>query len=93
MNMSYEEAKTRAEALHQAASEAGAILSGFPKGPMGLTPDHVKATQAYVEAKASYDRSFEALRAFNGWFTKRFKRERSSDRAKRLAAGANTAKV
>jgi hypothetical protein len=41
------------------------ILKSFPKGPMNLTPDPVKATPEWKAAKAATDKAFANLRAFN----------------------------
>lgn len=44
---------------------ASAALKAFPKGPMGLTPDAVKALPEYQAAKREYAVAFAALRAAN----------------------------
>lgn len=59
------------DALEAETKAAGLALKAFPKGPMGLTPDSVKATLEYKSAKNRYDKAFAALRAFNA---KRLKR-------------------
>ena len=77
----YAEAKTRAvelEAETERTSKALKTLSGG--GPMGLTPEAVKATTEWKDAKRAYDVAFAALRNFNAAFVKRFKREISQDR-------------
>jgi hypothetical protein len=56
------------------------------KSPIGLTPDHVKASPEWQAAKLAYDRAFAALRTFNGVYTRRFARELRAERdAVRLA--------
>ncbi len=86
MKLTYEQAKARADELDAASKAAGKTLDTFPKGAFGLTPDHVKATPAYITAKAAFDGAFAAQRAFNGWYATAFKKERARDRAARLAS-------
>ncbi|QDJ96225.1 hypothetical protein Xoosp13_38 [Xanthomonas phage Xoo-sp13] len=57
-----------------------AELQKFPKGPMGLTPDHVKATPEFKFAKYVFDLAFKKLREFNGEFNRKFKAEIKADR-------------
>ena len=57
----------------------------FPRGPMGLTPDPVKAMPEYRAACAAYDKAFAALRDYNGKFTKAFKAEYAAERAQKYA--------
>ena len=45
--------------------EAAAALAAFPRGPMGLTPDSVKASPEWQAAKAAWTEAFSALRAYN----------------------------
>ena len=85
MNLTYEQAKARAELLDAESKAAGKILSAFPKGPMGMTPDAVKASKEYIAAKASFDVAFAAQRKFNGWYAVAFKQERARERAARTA--------
>ena len=78
--MTYPEAKAIAEALWADVKSTGAILQGFPKGRMGLTPDDVKASAEFQAAKRAYDVAFKRLRDFNGVFTKTFKAEIRAER-------------
>lgn len=50
-------------------------MQGFPRGPMGLTPDHVTASPEFQQAKRAFDASFRRLRDFNALFLKKFKKE------------------
>lgn len=50
-----------------------------PDGPMGLTPDAIKASPDYQNALALYREAFATLRAFNGQYAKRFRREIAAD--------------
>ena len=68
----YREQKGRLQAALKRASEA---MEMFPRGPMGLTPDDVKASQEWKIAKGEQDRAFAQLRAFNGLHVKRFRQE------------------
>jgi len=49
----------------QAVSEYSKVLRSFPKLENGMTPDDVKATPEFKEAKANYQRAFAQLRAIN----------------------------
>lgn len=71
----FEEALSQAEAIDQEVKTVGSKIEAFPKGPMGLTPDHVRRTPEYQKAKAEWDAVFKRLRAFNGWYTKNYKKE------------------
>ena len=89
-DMSFEEAQARAGELWSASEVTSAAMNGFPKGPMGLTPDDVRATPEWQAAKAAADADFEALRSFNGPYSKKFKKEiaaaRQAEREAKLAA-------
>ncbi len=60
-------ARSHAEAEHKAASAA---LAAHPRGPNGMTPDHVKATPEYRRDKARFAAAHEALRHVNGLLSK-----------------------
>jgi hypothetical protein len=51
--------------LEEAVSRFSKELKKFPKGPTGMTPDDVKATPEWQEAKRNYNQAFEKLREFN----------------------------
>lgn len=57
---------------------ASAAMGRFPRGPMGLTPDDVKASPEWRKAKARYDRAFANLRAFNAAMVKARRQARSA---------------
>lgn len=83
--MEYEEAKALKaviEAQNHIHSEVVKFFDKYGKTALGLTPDFVKAMPEYKEARTAYDLSFAKLRAFNGWFVKRFKKECAADRQK-----------
>lgn len=50
-------------------------MQRFPRGPTGLTPDHVKESPEFQQAKRAFDASFRRLRDFNAIFLKKFKKE------------------
>jgi hypothetical protein len=63
MNSIIEQVRTQ---LWNDASAAGKNLTSISGGgPMGLTPDSVKASPEYRIAKADYERAASVLRAFN----------------------------
>ena len=78
--------KLRLESECEAFSRA---MQSFPRGPMGLTPDHVSASPEFQQAKRAFDASFRRLRDFNAAFLKKFKKEyRAYMNAKRQSAVA-----
>lgn len=85
-------AKAKAEALwaeNKRHSDAlNAFLSQFPRGPMGLTPEHVKAMPEYQQLSRAYAESHARLGEYNKWFTKAFAKERreQKERCYSLAA-------
>lgn len=79
----YALAKGKRDALDAAVTQHGATLNQFPKGPMGLTPDAVKATPEFKTAKTNFDRAFAALREHNAYMTKNFSAEMKAERAAR----------
>lgn len=79
------------EARMAAASVAMSDVPGVGTGPMGLTPDAVKASPAYSEARARYQAAHAALANHNRTFVRTFGRELSATRnaireARRAAA-------
>ena len=81
-------AKAKADSLHSAAKGASDALNEFrdryPRGPMGLTPDHVKAMPEFKALNAAYQRAAAASRAFNGIYTKQFSKELRAAREERM---------
>jgi len=83
--VTFEQAKAEAERLqsvHDAASKSLREVSG-ESGPMGLTPDSVRASEAWKAAKLEERMAFLALRDHNKWFVKTFKKELAQMRAQR----------
>lgn len=57
----------------KAASDAVGAMSGG--GPMGLTPDPVKFSPAYQDARRTYERAADRLRNLNGWIMRTYRKE------------------
>lgn len=72
--------------LETATARAGKALEAIPdvsSGLFGLTPDTVKTSLAYIEAKRNFDVTFLALRKFNTAFVRRYKRQYTAMRQSR----------
>ncbi len=76
----------RLTADHDAAAARMRAVPGIGTGRMGLTPDAVKFSPAYIAARRDYETARAALARFNGWYQKRFRVEIRADRAARDAA-------
>ncbi len=79
--MTYQEAKDQANKLYTQVEVAGRALEVFPTGPLGLTPDAVKATQEYRAARAAYAAAFQTLQRWNRWYVKAYWQELAAERA------------
>ena len=81
--------KAQAEAAERTAAEKLRSAKGTENGPMGMTPDHVKANPEFQKAWAQHAAAFRAMQQVNQWFTKHFKKEYAAERnalqARRLA--------
>lgn len=83
-------ARARYDALQSRAAIASRALASVPgigSGPMGLTPDNVRATRAYQLAKADYDAAANEARRFAIAYCKAFKLELANERRQARAAG------
>lgn len=80
LELTYMQVRAHADAIHAENGRLSDTLNAFPKGDMGLTPDHVRATSEWRAAKLAFDLSFAELRAFNAWYVKEFRAERNADR-------------
>lgn len=81
--MSYAINKAHAALLNDDYTAAIRNLKAIPgvgSGPMGLTPDDVRARPDYRFAKQVMDKAFAELRAFNAVYVKRFKKELAAER-------------
>jgi hypothetical protein len=81
--LTFVQAKMIADRLYDEYGAAGKALADFAdpfgKGPMGLTPDFVRAMPEYRPLKNEVDLKFNALRNFNAVYVKKFKKEISAD--------------
>lgn len=57
------------------AADALNQVAGSEKGPMGLTPDHIKVTPEYRAAVANFRARQEAAKSFCKAFLKAYKKE------------------
>lgn len=73
--MNFTEAKQKQDDLQNKVTELSEVLSNFPKGPMGLTPDDVKYSSEFKAAKQAFDKAFKDSQEYNKVFTKQFKKE------------------
>lgn len=81
--MTYNEAKQAREVIEAEIKSHRTVLSTFPKGPMNLTPDAVKAIPEYQLAKRGVEGTFARLQKFNTIFVKLYADEiRAERRAK-----------
>lgn len=76
----FDEALAMSDRFSTAWNDASKALNDFidaqgPRGPMNLTPDHVRAMPEYKALRAASDRAGEQSKIFAAAFTKRFKKE------------------
>lgn len=86
--MSYAIAKVTASLLdadYSAACKNLRAIHGVGSGPLGLTPDSVRARTDYRIAKAAFDKAFADLRAFNAGYVKKYRKELAAERKVRRA--------
>ncbi len=82
----FAEANAARQPFDEACNHWGKVLESFPKGEMGLTPDHIKASQPYGIARAEFDKNMRKLKAINSYIVKHFKKENAEyHRTKREA--------
>lgn len=98
--MTFAVAKAAQAAIEDEWNRAGAALRAIPgvgTGPMGLTPDTVRALPEYRAVKLAYDSAFARLRAFNGAFVKAYGRElreeRNARRSSKVTEGASVENI
>lgn len=65
---------------------AGAAFRRFPRNSIGLTPDHVKASAEWREARAAFRSAHDRLRAFHADFRREFAAELRAERRIRRPA-------
>lgn len=76
--------------LEKAVSDADTVLKAFPRGPRGLTPDDVKLSRPFQDAKWAFSKAFASLQDFNALFVKKYKKELAAKRLERRAGGIGT---
>jgi hypothetical protein len=77
----YRKAKEQHDNLEAEVQRTGRELKALSGGgPMGLTPEAVRATPEWKAAKVAANKAFAAFRAFNADYVPRFKREITRDR-------------
>jgi hypothetical protein len=88
---SFEAAKAHASELDAACKAACDRVNAIPgvgSSHMGLTPDAIKFSPEYRDAKVRADNAFARVRDFNAWYTKAFTAELRAEReAKRKSNG------
>jgi hypothetical protein len=84
--MTYQEAKAIRASIEGEVKRLGDALRLFPVGPMGLTPDAVKASPEFRAAKSAFDVAFAQLRTTNDYLRRAFSTEIRAERRARRAA-------
>lgn len=83
-------ARLHANSLNRMVDITSDRLQAYPRGPLGLTPDDVKASAAWKLDNQAYLIAFNALRNFNASYTKLYSEEltymRNATRAARATA-------
>jgi len=85
--ITYAEYKVQSKELdsrYTLASMALKVLSKDHRGAMGLVSDAMRTSVPYRTAKATMDKAFAELRAFNGSMPAVYKRQASHDRRHKL---------
>lgn len=75
--ITFEQYKVEYEALNARLKAASDRMAEFPKGPRGLTPDHVKRSPEWRAAQRAWELASQDSRAFNQRYGKMFKKERA----------------
>lgn len=71
----FEKALSGQTILNDVTSFTSEALNKYPKGDMGLTPDHVKATPRWQKEKREFETSLRNLREFNTVMLRKYKKE------------------
>ena len=78
--------KATLEWEHEGAANDLKAIVGDARGPMGLTPDSIKQTPEWKAAYSKERSAFNAMRNFNMYIARTFKKELRAEReAKRQA--------
>lgn len=65
MKISFDKWLAERNKLYSIMEQYSKELQQFPKGDMGLVPDHIRSTDTYKKAKANYDQAFHMVRYIN----------------------------
>lgn len=84
--MTFEEAKALQTTRDAEVTRIGNALDAFPKGAMGLTPDEVKFSPEYRQAKADFSAAFKKLQNINHYLSDNFAKEIREERMARRRA-------
>lgn len=84
--MTYSEAKAIRDQLEAIATRHSDKLNRYPRGPMGLTPDHIKASDQWRADYRAYHVAAARFREYNRRFAKAYKAEIRAERDARRAA-------
>lgn len=60
-------------------------LNSYPKGPFGLMPDEVRASDEFISVKNQFNREFKRLREINGQGVKKYKKEIQQERREKMS--------
>jgi predicted nuclease with TOPRIM domain len=71
----FEACISQKERLDKALNEASEALNKYPKGNMGLTPDHVKFSEEYRKDKSKFNKLFKAVQSINRYLNKHHKKQ------------------
>lgn len=78
--MTFEQAKEKRDALESVIAKTEAVMREFPTGPMGLTPDWVRADPTWKVRKRAFDFLVRQLQQHNIFMVKTFKAELAAER-------------
>jgi hypothetical protein len=79
-NVTFDDARRLQADIEEEMRQHLNVLHSFPKGPMGLTPDYVKANPVWRDAKQGVEAAFQRYRNFNKWLLKTYRKEIAAER-------------
>jgi Na+/phosphate symporter len=71
----YDSFKQAKNQQNQIVDNLSDMLNSFPRGNMGLTPDHIKNSDEYRKIKSQYTKEFSKLQQINQQGIKQYKKE------------------
>lgn len=84
LKVTFEDAKKIKAQLEENCKKLGEAFDKYPRGAMGLTPDHIKVTPEYQRERKLYNIAFTQLQNFNKVYVKQFKKELAEERKNRF---------